>query len=97
MWERISFWLKLLWDAGKETQENRADIERLDAGHRETQQFIQALAVENEILRKDNEMLRQQLQHERELRERDHHDLQREIRLQIAEALHRLPPAKDDE
>ena len=75
MWERSISWLKLMWDTGKETQENRADIQKINVVQHELYEFMQALAVENELLRKDNEMLRQQIGHERELRERDHREL----------------------
>jgi hypothetical protein len=88
MWERISFWLRLLWDAGKETRENRVDIEALQAANIELFEFLQALAVENE-------RLRDELRHERELRERDLRELKLELRLQISEELRRFPPAKD--
>jgi len=85
MWEKITGWSRLLWDAGQQTQENRADIKQLRADFARVFQAIQTLAVENETLRTA-------LQHERELRLKDLENLELKLRLQIAEELHRLPP-----
>lgn len=59
------------------------------------------IAVQNQRMRESlkkrllyanqNDLLRQELRHERELRERDLRELKLEIRLQIAEELRRLP------
>jgi hypothetical protein len=69
----------------------RTEVKDLQDAERETHDLIRVVATQNELLRKD-EMLRQQLQHERETRERDIRELRLEMRLQVAEELRRLPP-----
>jgi len=87
MWQQIINWVRLLWDTGKEFQQMRTELKDLQNDQRATYEFMQALANQNELLR-------QELRHERELRERDLKELKLEIRLQIAEGLRRLPPTK---
>ncbi len=81
MWERLIGWLQFLWDAGRETKENSSAIRELRQNDLELYEAMRALALQNEILRKDNEVLRQALQHERELRERDMQELELKLRL----------------
>ena len=70
-------------ESRKIAAENQRLIEELE------QQLFQP-----EISRKDNELLWNALQHERELRERDIENLKLELRLQISEELRRLPPSE---
>ena len=90
MWERIASWFHWMWDSGKEVQSHGAAIKELDRNQLEFLEFMRAISNDQSSLRKDNEMLRQQLQHERELRERDIRELKIELRLQISEELRRL-------
>jgi hypothetical protein len=87
MGEKFVGWLKLLWDAGEKTVEHSAAIDDLQENDRRLLQLIQTLAGENE-------RLRDELRHGRELRERDLRELKLELRLQISEELRRLPPPK---
>ena len=96
MWEKVIGWLRFLWDSGKETRENTAAIQELDNNQRVLIELVRTVLSQQEILRADNDSLRQALQHERELRERDIKELKLEMRLQISEELRRLPPAKDN-
>ena len=88
MWEKLTGWLRLLWEAGEQTQKNTLSIEKLHANDERFLEYAKALAAENDLLR-------QALQHERELRERDIEKIKLELRLQISEELRRLPPAKE--
>lgn len=90
MWEKVISWLHWLWDSGKEVQYNSAAIRELDQNQRDFLEFLRGVSSAQKNLLKDNEMLRQQLQHERELRERDIRELKMELRLQISEELRRL-------
>lgn len=87
MWEKLTGWLRFLWEAGEQTQNNTLSIEKLHANDERFLEYAKALAHENELLR-------QALQHERELRERDIIELKLELRLQISEELRRLPPGE---
>ncbi|MDQ3813981.1 MAG: hypothetical protein M3347_08520 [Armatimonadota bacterium] len=106
MWEKLTGWLRLLWDSGKQVQEHSAAIRELDNSDRVLIELVRSVLTQQELLRKDNELLRQEnealrqalqqaLQHEHELRERDIRELELKLRLQIAEELRRLPPAED--
>jgi hypothetical protein len=96
MWEKVAAWLKFLWDAGKQSEDNREDIKTLAEDQTRLFRVVQ-------ILSNENYRLRDELRHERELRERDRSERERdlrelklELRLQIAEELRRLSPAKDE-
>jgi len=99
MWEKIAAWIRLLWDTGKQTEDNRADIKQFAEDQRRLFHLVQFLVGDNQKLRDDNQALRdelrQALQHERELRERDIREIELKMRLQISEELRRLPPAED--
>ena len=95
MWEKLIGWLQFLWDSGREVKDNSKAIRELRRNDLELYEGMRALALQNELLRKDNEALRQALQHEHELRERDIRELKLELRLQISEELRRLPPASE--
>lgn len=87
MWERLIAWFQLLWNTGQEVRELRSDVERLQQNEYELYKLVRNLANQNNLLR-------QELRHERELRERDLRELKLEMRLQIAEELRRLPPTE---
>ena len=88
MWEKLAAWLRLLWEAGKQAEDNRADIKLLAEDQRRLFHVVQ-------ILVNDNQKLRDDLRHEHELRERDARELELKLRLQISEELRRLPPADE--
>ena len=88
MWERLIGWFHMMWDAGKKVEAHSDAIDELQESDRRIIRALQTLAAENELLR-------QALLHERELRERDGKELELKLRLQISEELRRLPPAKD--
>ena len=90
MWEKVISWLRWLWDSGQEVRHNSAAIRELDQNQRDFLEFLRSVSSNQNDLLKDNEMLRQQLQHERELRERDIKELKMELRLQISEELRRI-------
>lgn len=92
MWENLVGWLHLLWDAGKQTQDNRNDIRDLAQDHEDLTNVIRVLATQNELLRKDLEAVRAELAHERALREAQGRELELKLRLQLSEELRRLPP-----
>jgi archaellum component FlaC len=87
MWERLIAWFQLLWNTGQEVRELRSDVERLQQNEYELYKLVRNLANQNNLLR-------QELRHERELHERDLKELKLEMRLQIAEELRRLPPTE---
>lgn len=87
MWERVTGWLRLLWDSGLQVKINSEEINKLRKADEQFIEYAHTLGTQNELLSKDHEMLRQQLQHERELRERDIRELKTELRLQVSEAL----------
>lgn len=95
MWERVVGWFRLLWDAGKSLEEHSAAIEELRSESQRLLSLVQVLAVENQQLRGD-------LQHERELRQEQIESLRRELadsqekielrlRLELSEKLRQLP------
>ena len=90
MWEKVISWVNWLWDSGKEVQTHGVAIKELDQNQRKFLELLSAVSRSQSDLFKDNEMLRQQLQHERELRERDIRELKTELRLQISEELRRI-------
>lgn len=92
MWESIVGWIRFLWEAGKQTEENTTQIRQLRDNDGRLFQVVQALAVENELLRKEHEQMRENPNHLRELHERDVRELELKLRLQVSEELRRLPP-----
>ncbi len=88
MWERLIGWFHMMWDAGKKVEAHSGAIDELQESDRRIIRALQTLAAENDLLR-------QALQHERELRERDIEKIKLELRLQISEELRRLSPAKE--
>lgn len=92
MWEKLIGLFQLLWDAGKQAQDNRADIESLAEKHERLNEVVRILATQNVTLHNETEAVRAELRHERELRERDNRELELKLRLQISEDLRRLPP-----
>jgi hypothetical protein len=95
MWEKLAGWLQFLWNSGQEVKDNSSAIRELRQNDLELYEALRSLAMQNELLRKDNEALRQALHHERELREGEMRELKLELRLQIAEELRRLPPGEE--
>ena len=85
MWENLIDWFRLLWDSGRQLREQGAAIENLEEKTEYLVEIVKALNVENQ-------RLRDQLQHERELREGAIREIELRLRLQIAEELRRLPP-----
>ena len=92
MWEKLVGWLQLLWDAGKQAQDNRNDIRDLAQDHQDLSDVVRILATQNELMRGELEAVRAELRHERELRERENRETELKLRLQISEELRRLPP-----
>lgn len=66
MWERLIGWLRLLWDSGRETQENTAAIQELNTSQEVLIELVRSVLTQQELLRKDNEALRQEIQRQRE-------------------------------
>ena len=92
MWQKLISWARLLWDAGEEMQRIRTEVKDLHTGQSDSNELIRVLAIQNELLRKDNEMLRGELRHERETRAAELEKLELRLRLQLSEELRRLPP-----
>ncbi len=95
MLERLTGWFRLLWDAGKYLQEHSAEIKASKEEETRLLNLVQLLAVQNQQLKSD-------LNHERELREQQIESLRRELadaqektelrlRLEISERLRQLP------
>jgi hypothetical protein len=95
MWERITGWLRLLWDSGLQAKINSEEIKKLRRADEKFIGYALTLEKRNELLSKDIEMLRQQLQHERELRERDIKELKMALQLQISEELRRISDSRN--
>ena len=85
MWENLIDWFRLLWDSGRQLRQQGAAIENLEEKTEYLVEIVQALNVENQ-------RLRDQIGHERELREGAIREIELRLRLQIAEELRRLPP-----
>lgn len=96
MWQRLIGWFKLLWDAGEKINEHTTAIGELGESDGQLLHLLQALATRLELLQKDNEMLRQQLQHERQQQRDELKKIELRLRLQLSEELRRLPPGKDE-
>ena len=86
MWEQLTGWIQLLWNTGKDVRELQDDVEKLQASEKKIYEFMQVLATQNELLRRD-------LNQEREKRADDLEKIELRLRLQISEELRRLPPA----
>ena len=87
MWEKLTLWFRFLWDAGENLQEYGAAIEELRENDKRVLEMLRMLIAENE-------MLEQQLRHEREKRADELEKIELRLRLQISEELRRLPPPK---
>lgn len=98
MMERLIGWFQLLWDAGKYLKEHGAAIEESKEEDERLLNLVQLLAVQNQQLRSD-------LTHERELRGQQIESLRRELadsqekielrlRLEISEKMRQLPPSQ---
>lgn len=72
MLERLIGWFHLLWDAGKYLQEHSAAIKESKEDNGRLLSLVQMLAVQNQQLRGD-------LEHERELRQEQIESLRREL------------------
>lgn len=96
MWQQIISWARLLWDTGEEVQRIRAEVKDLEIGQQDSHDFMRALATQNELLRKDNESLRRELQHEREKRADELEKIELRLRLQISEEFRRLPTGEKE-
>lgn len=53
MWEQLTGWIQLLWNAGKDVRELQEDVEKLSADLEKACELIQVLATQNELLRRD--------------------------------------------
>ena len=89
MWEKLTGWLRFLWESGQQTEKNTLANEKLHANDERFLEYAKALAAENELLR-------QEVRHLREKHADELEKLELKLRLQIAEELRRLPPAKDE-
>ncbi len=85
MWEQLTGWIQVLWNTGKDVRELQDDIENLQANEEKAYELIQALATQNELLRRD-------LNQEREKRADELEKIELRLRLQMSEELRRLPP-----
>ncbi len=85
MLERLVGWFRLLWDAGKLLQEHTESIESSKENEQKMLAMMQALLSQNQELKRE-------LQHEKELRAKDLENLELRLRLQISEQLRQLPP-----
>ena len=89
MWEQLIGWAQLLWNAGKDVRELQNDVETLDADLEKAYELIQVLATQNELLRRD-------LEGERQKRADELEKIELRLRLQLSEELRRLPPRDAD-
>lgn len=85
MWEQLTGWIQLLWNTGKDVRELQDDVETLQANEEKNYEFMLALATQNELLRRD-------LNQEREKRADELEKIELRLRLQMSEELRRLPP-----
>lgn len=88
MWEKLAGWAQFIWEAGRQTRDNSEEIRRLKE---ENLRLVSALHT----LSDQHERLRDEIRHEREIRESNLRELRLELRLQLSEELRRLPPAQD--
>ena len=89
MWETLTAWLRFLWDSGKQIEVNVADIKSLQEDNERLTRVVQILANEQE-------RLRDELRHERELRESAMRELRLEQQLRMSEELRRLGPKSEN-
>lgn len=94
MWQQIVAWFRLLWGMSDDVQRLRSDVRDLQLGEQYTHDFMTALAAQNELLRKDNDMLRRELEIERERSVNESEKMELRLRLQISEEL-RLHPSDE--
>ncbi len=85
MWQQIVDWARLLWNTGEEVQDLRREVNDLQIAQSDTNNLIRVLATQNELLRRD-------LNQEREKRADDLEKVELRLRLQMSEELRRLPP-----
>lgn len=85
MWQQIVDWARLLWNTGEEVQDLRREVNGLQVAQGELNDLIRVLATQNELLRRD-------LNQEREKRADELEKIELRLRLQMSEELRRLPP-----
>ena len=88
MLERLSGWLRLLWDSSRILQEHTESIEASKAREERFVALAQTLLVQNRELKRE-------VEHERELRKKELENLELRLKLEIAEKLRQLPPKSD--
>lgn len=99
MLERLIGWFRFAWDASKTLETHGESLKELDQNDRDALTAMQVLAVQNQ-------QLRDELRHERELRQTEVAALRRELsqvqenlelrfRLGLSEALRQLPPKEE--
>jgi len=99
MLERLIGWFRFLWDAGNTLESHSESFKELRQSDDDVLEIVHVLAVQNQ-------QLRDELRHERELRQTEVAALRRELaqiqenlelrfRLELSEALRQLPPKAD--
>ena len=99
MLERLSGWLRLLWDSSRILQEHTQSIEsskQREVKFVEVAQFLlaQVQHLERE-LDAEREARKTEMEHERELRKKDLENLELRLKLEISEKLRQLPLKTD--
>ncbi len=99
MLERLIGWFRFVWDAGKTLESHSESFKDLRQTDEDTMKVAQVLIMQNQ-------QLRDELRHERELRQTEVAALRRELsqvqenlelrfRLELSEALRQLPPKEE--
>jgi len=97
--ERLIGWFRFVWDAGKTLELHSESFKELRQSDNDTLGAVQVLAIQNQ-------QLRDELRHERELPQTEVAALRREkaqvqenlelrLRLELSEALRQLPPKEE--
>ncbi len=89
MWQQIVDWARLLWNTGEEVQDLRREVNDLQLRQSEINELIHILATQNELLRRD-------LEGERQKRADDLEKIEVRLHLQISEELRPLPPGREN-
>jgi len=99
MLERLSGWLRLMWDSNRILQEHTEGIEASKARETKFVEVAQWLLNRNAALERqlenEREARRTEMEHERELRRKELELLELRLKLEISEALRQLPPKND--
>jgi hypothetical protein len=83
MWEKLILWFKFLWDAGNNLQAHSVAIDELRDND---SQFLNV----TRLLIAENNLLKEQLAHEREKRADEIEKLELRLRLQFSEELRKF-------